>query len=382
MIFLFWFFIAIVFYTYFGYPIVLIYCAWVKQLLKKNEQTTLQDSTLPLITVVIAAYNEEKHITKKIQDTLNLSYPKEKRDILVFSDASSDRTDEIVRSFEKEGVRLLRIEGRKGKTYCQNKAVEEAKGDIIVFTDATSILQENSLLKIVQPFKDTQVGCVGGALQYAPHYGATDNIGENEGMYGKFEHFIKKKESECLSVIGVSGAFYAVRKEAYVSLPDYVISDLIEPLIVRKYGYKSVYQPSAVCVDYTASSHGNEFHRKIRTILRGMNGLFWAKQLMNPLRHPIVSWQIFSHKTLRWSAPYILLILFFVHAGIVLVGGGTLYTVLFYFHIGIYIGAVVGCKSSLRIFRVMYYVMMLNVAAFIASIQFLRGKNMIVWETK
>jgi cellulose synthase/poly-beta-1,6-N-acetylglucosamine synthase-like glycosyltransferase len=205
LVFIYFFSILLLFYTYFGHPILLFFLS----LFKKNNIVYL-DGYLSSVSIIIAAYNEEKVIEDKINNTFEIDYPKDKFEIIVFSDASTDKTDEIVGRYQEKGVKLLRIEGKKGETYCQNKAVEIAKGKIIVFSDANSIYQKDAIKKLVRNFKDEQVGCVSGELKYIS--GKDINRDNNsEGIYWKYEKILKRLESKISSLVGANGAVYAVR---------------------------------------------------------------------------------------------------------------------------------------------------------------------------
>ena len=203
----FWLATAALFYTYFGYPLfVYLYSlAFPKSIAKSDFE--------PTVTILITAYNEEKAIRSKLENTFQIEYPKDKLEILVASDGSSDRTDEIVKEFAGQSVKLFRQEGRKGKTYTQNKAVEKATGEIIIFSDATTDYQPNVLREILPNFADETIGCVAGKLIYVDE--AETDVGKGAKSYWNYETFIKESESRACSLIGASGCLYSVRKSAY-----------------------------------------------------------------------------------------------------------------------------------------------------------------------
>ncbi|MDD4364019.1 MAG: glycosyltransferase family 2 protein, partial [Atribacterota bacterium] len=235
MIIIYYFSILLLSYIYLGYPLSL----YSLSLFKKYNIIYLV-GYLPSVSIIIAAYNEEKVIEDKIKNTLELDYPKEKLEIIVFSDSSKDNTDDIVKRYEKVGVKLLRIEGRKGKTFCQNRAVKHAKGEIVVFSDANSIYQSDAIKKLVRNFADKQIGCVSGELKY---FSSDNNNDKNsEGFYWKYEKMIKRLESKNSSLVGANGAIYAVRKKLYVFLEDFAISDFTEPLMIFKNGCRVIYE--------------------------------------------------------------------------------------------------------------------------------------------
>ena len=208
-----WCLVALVCYAYIGYPCLLAVLASVRP--RKIELAPIQ----PVVTVIIAAFNEEKDIGRKLEMVLALDYPPERRQIVVASDGSTDRTHEIVESFAARGIELVVLPKQAGKTAAQNLAVMQARGDILVFTDATTSIAPNAIRKLVEPFADARVGCTGAQLEYESAAGTA--IGRGGGLYWRYEKLIKELESRANSLIGVSGCLYAVRRKLYTPIaPD------------------------------------------------------------------------------------------------------------------------------------------------------------------
>jgi len=293
-----------IFYVYFGYALLLGAVSFFHR-----RRVVLDEAYQPTVAIIIAAYNEEAVIGEKIENSLKLEYPREKREIIAFSDASSDRTDKIVESYTDQGVKLLRIEGRKGKTYCQNEAVKIATGEILVFSDANSMYQPDAINKLVRHFADERVGCVAGELRYR---GGGEAV-EGERTYWRYDQTLKRLESKVSSLVTANGAIYAVRKNFYEPLQADVISDFVEPLRIAQKGYRVIYEPEAVAWETTAKDPKKEFQRRVRIVTRSVHSLLRGKSLLgllNPFRYGFFSIQLWSHKVLRWfSGIFLVLIL-------------------------------------------------------------------------
>ncbi len=303
---IFYFFVAIILYVYIGYPLLIsLIAAMRKRTVNKN------DDHEPTVTLIISAYNEAAVIEQKLQNCLALDYPKPKLEIVVFSDASTDATDAIVQRYEAQGIILIRLPERRGKTAGQNLAVNYAQGEIIVFSDANAFYRPDAIRKIVRNFSDPSVGCVCGELIYVPE--GENPIGEAENVYWGYEKFLKRQENRAASILGANGSIYAVRKNLYVPLADDIISDFIEPLTIIEQGYRVVYEPAALCFERTTSNFREEYQRKKRIINRSFYSLLHHSTFLNPFKYPMLSFQLFSHKILRWFIAFYLPVLFFVN---------------------------------------------------------------------
>ena len=375
----FWWTIFLVVYIYFGYPFLLGFLA-----LFRRGQVKIDEVYEPTVSLIIAAYNEEAVIGKKVENSLELDYPKDKLEGIVFSDASTDRTDEIVKGYADQGIKLLRIEGRKGKTYCQNEAVQIAKGEILVFSDANSIYEPDAIKKLVPHFADEHVGCVSGELRYR---GGGEAV-EGERTYWQYDQSLKRLESKVSSLVTANGAIYAVRKNLYEPLQADAISDFIEPLKIVQKGYRVLYEPKAVAQETTAKDPKKEFQRRVRIVTRSVHSFLRDKSLLsllNPLQYGIFSIQLWSHKILRWlSGILLLLILAF---NIPLVGHGWVYSVLLAGQVAFYLLALWGGISEgvlkqqpLKLPHVAYY-FLLSCYAMLKGVYYgLRGHTMITWQ--
>lgn len=369
---IFWLSFGLILYVYLLYPIILWTLA---RVLVKNFN---KSPFTPLVSIIITAFNEEKDIASKIENTLSLNYPREQMEIIVASDGSTDRTNHIVRGYENRGVKLIAFPENRGKTIAQNNAVTEAQHDIVIFMDAASYCEPNALRKLVGHFADHRIGAVAGRINFV---NSNDNIvTESQGLYWKYEQMLKQCESKLGRLVGVDGPLYAVRKKLYVPLPLDIISDLITPLLVIQNGYHVVFEPGAIAHEKATVTTGDELTTRRRLVLRGLYGLFRYPALLNPLARPMLFWQIISHKILRWLVGFYFIAM--------IIASLFLLTDLFYYCalVGmlVFLGlASIGLqrpRNSNLIFTVPYYFTLVNWAALLGTIDFLRGKRVIAWK--
>lgn len=372
----FWTSVFLIFYTYAGYSMLIIALSRFF-----NNRVARKEGYTPKVTFLITAYNEEKNIAQKLENTLSLDYPKDRLEILVASDGSTDGTDEIVKGYAAKGVRLLRVEGRVGKTGTQNRAVEAATGEVIIFSDATTTYETGNIRNIVRNYADPEVGAVSGRYEYFNPTGAA--IGTGNILFWKYENLIKSSQTRIKTISGCCGCIYSVRKKAYEPLPPDIISDLCEPLKILEKGYRIVFEPEAVAYEETTEKAGEEFKMRIRVISRGMRGLFYMKRLFNPLRFPFVAFQLFSHKVLRWMIPFFMI---GILASNLFLLESPFYRVtmalqaVFY---GMALLAWLGEKADirLRVFSIPLYFSTVNIASLVSLYKTLKGFKAVTWET-
>jgi len=365
---MFWIFFGIIGYIFFGYPtLVFLVSKFVKRLVRKKPNT--QDQ-LPTVTLIIAAYNEAMVIKKKIENTLAIDYPKDKLQVIVFSDGSTDHTDAIVKSYSSVGIELMRIEGRVGKTECQNQVIVQATGEIVVFSDANSMYDWQAIKNLVRNFSDDKIGCVVGELRYRK------NEKSDEGLYWKLEQFLKKKESVIDSCLGANGAIYAVRKDLYIPLPSDAISDFIEPFKIYAQGFRVVYEPSAFCTE-TVLENKTEFLRKRRIITRTMRSLPHISEFLNPFRYGWYSISLWSHKILRWFPAVFLIVLFIANTFLL---DQPFFQITFILQISFYVFAFIGIFYHKKIFSIPYLFIVMHIAALYAIGDIFIGKKTTTWK--
>src|SRR5437588_8217801 len=292
---LFWAGAAALLYAYAGYPALV----WLVS--RVRPRAVLRGSAEPAVTVVITAYNEERDLARKLENTLALDYPADKLEIIVASDCSSDRTDEIAREFAPRGVRLHRQAERLGKTAAQNAAIALAQGEVILFSDATTLYQREVLRAMAPNFADPSVGCVAGRLVYVDD--SRSAVGSGAKSYWGYETFLKTHESRACSLTGVCGCLYAVRRSAYVPLYHEACSDFIIATKMVEQGLRAVYEPGAVCVEETNQRADKELKARVRIITQTLSDLWRNRAMLNPLISGFYAIQLFSHKVMRYLAP-------------------------------------------------------------------------------
>lgn len=377
----FWASIILICYTYFIYPVVItILSLFIRKKVYKRDIE-------PAVSLLITAYNEEKNIGKKIENSLGINYPSDKFEIIVASDGSDDETDNIVRSYQNNDrnihVRLHRVEGRVGKTATQNSAIKICKGDIIIFSDAASIYDKESIGAIVRNYADENVGAVSGMYEYVN----TEKVSAGKGtsLFWDIENYIKKRQTKIRTITGCCGCIYSVRRDLYEDLPAEIISDLVEPLKIVEKGYRIVFEPMAIAYEDIAGKTRDEFKMRIRVIVRGIKGMLYMKKLYNLKKYPFIAFQLISHKVIRWLVPFFCIFIFIT--SIMLSKHSSLYAFLLYSQIIFYIFAIIGYmnekkKKSSKIFYIPLYFCIVNLASLISIFKVIKGENIITWETK
>ncbi len=370
----FWVCAALLVYVYLGYPLLLMVVA----AFHRRKQPA-PDYTPP-ISILIAAYNEENSIAKKLRETLDLDYPGEK-EILVLSDCSTDQTDTIVRNFGDPRVQLLRMEERRGKTFAQNVGVKHAKSDVLIFSDATTVYHPMALRYLVSNYRDTAVGAAGGRIEFFDARGDSPT-GPGTITFWSYENMIKTLQSRIRTITGFSGCIYSVRKSAYTELADDIVSDLIQPLCVIKQGYRLIFEDRALAYEETTRSSKQEFSMRVRNITRSIRGLASFSELLNPFRFPWVSFQLLSHKIMRWMVALYLVFMFLSNLFLLHVPffRGTFYVQLAFYGFAA-LSLVLPVQRWLRPLGLPLYFCTLNTAVLFSLMELIRGKKYVVWQT-
>lgn len=377
---LFWLSVCFIVYSYTGY----LFLLWVLSLFWKADPGKKEVTRLPTVSLLISAYNEDRVIEKKLLNSLELDYPKEMLEIVVVSDASEDGTDRIVQRHTDSGVKLRRFEGHIGKTACLNKAVPSANGEIVVFSDANSQYDRDALRYLVQWFEDETVGFVSGRTVYIAREGA-DSF-SSTGLYSHIERLTKALESKISSCVGADGAIFAIRKNLYPMLQDYDINDLVIPLKIVRQGYRGVLEEAAYCVEESAGSAQGEFRRHIRITARSLRAIFNHVGLLNPFKYPLFSFQLLSHKLIRFLTPFAIVFALLLNAIIVFARGGENYIVMLVLQAVLYVLWGLGYfKIKLPLatraasFANTFFVV--NLAILIGWVKYLQGDTYTTWNT-
>ncbi len=377
---LFWLSLAMVVYIYVGYPVVI-------KLIAARPKTIASDvAHQPTVSILIAAFNEEKEIENTIRNKLALDYPQDKLEIIVVSDESEDRTDEIVENIAKDSaisIKLVRQIPRKGKTSGLNLIVPEAMGEIIVFSDANSLYAPNALSELVKNFADMKVGYVTGKMVYTSEDGSL--VGDGCSSYMKYENWLREQETKVGSIVGVDGGVDAMRRELYETLNADQLPDFVQPLKVAEKDYRVIYEPSALLKEEALDDPGREYSMRVRVSLRALWALHDMRQLLNPLKHGVFSFQLISHKLLRYLA-FIPLIWAFM-ANCFILDEGAIYVLAFLGQIAFYGLAYKGKQSTTDenapvYYTLPYYFTLLNVACLHASWRYIKGEKQVIWKPR
>jgi cellulose synthase/poly-beta-1,6-N-acetylglucosamine synthase-like glycosyltransferase len=373
---IFWAALVAMGYVFVGYPLLLLIIGSVVR-----RRPVPPATTVPTVSLIVSAYNEEKIIGEKLENCLSLDYPPEKLEILVVSDASTDSTDVIVARYAYEGIKLRRMPTRGGKTAGLNAVVPLAQGDIVVFSDANALYAPDAIQKLVRNFADPAVGCVTGDSRYT--HLETSYVGKSENTYWDYERSVKMRESALGSMVGADGAIFAIRRHLYWSLRAEDINDFVIPLQIVSQGYRCVFEPEAVCYENAVVHFEEEFRRKVRVVNRSWNGLFRVKELLNPLRYGWFAIQLISHKPLRWLTPL------FLGA---LLGSSLALAPTHWFYAGMAMGQVgwyaLGLLGALletwhvhhRWLSFPCYFLLMNVASIAGFCRYLGGEKINIWE--
>lgn len=383
MDYLFWILLFIVFYSYLGYPLLLLIFNVYKRIFNKKDNSQIEYK--PEITLFVAAYNEADFINQKIANSLNLNYPKDKIQYLWITDGSTDKTPNIL-SEHNEFI-VLHSNERNGKTGAINRGMQYVKTPIVIFSDANTELNKNAILEIVNQFKNPKVGCVAGEKRIAPQ--DKDNaVNSGEGFYWKYESFIKKNESIFNSTIGAVGELFAIRANLYEKIEsDTILDDFVISLRIAQKGYKIKYTAKAYATERASVNINEELKRKNRIAYGGFQAISRLKGLLNPFKNPILSFQYISHKLLRWTlVPLSIISLFFVNFYLSIINSWEgVYTYLFYLQVIFYLFVLLGWvlqskKTRLKVIFAPYYVFIMNLSEIIGFIRFLRKKQTVNWE--
>jgi cellulose synthase/poly-beta-1,6-N-acetylglucosamine synthase-like glycosyltransferase len=367
--------IAIIVFTYAGYPALMFALSLILR------RPVRRDDITPRVSVIIAAYNEERDIEAKLKSTLALDYPRDRMEIIVASDCSTDRTDDIVRSFGARGVILRQQSERFGKTVAQNRAVKVSSGEILVFSDATTMLEPDAIRKIVRNFADPEVGCVSGQLIYADAF--SSGVAKGCRSYWSYEKFLKRCESRIGSLVGVSGCLYAVRRICHARLAGDMIDDFAIATEIHLQGLRVVYEPEAIAVEVANRRARDEFRMRVRVINQTLSALHRYRHTLNLFRHKMFGFQMIAHKALRYAIPLPLI------AALIASGwasGSVVWLrVAFIGQLAIHAAAVAGFirerrKLKLGPLAMPYYFALTNVASLVAFLKALRGESYMVWQ--
>lgn len=360
-------------YSYFFYPLIL------KTIpaRKVAEHEVLADVELPKLSLIIAAHNEEVLIREKLENALQINYPKDRLEIIVASDFSTDITDSIVESYADKGVRLVRADERKGKEYAQLCAIRASVGEILVFSDTATRIPAEAFRQLANRFADERIGAVSSEDQFVSNDGRV--VGE--GAYVRYEMWLRRLESARAGLVGLSGSFFAARREACDQWDIYSPSDFNTGLNCAKQGLVAVTCPDVVGIYKDVKDPGLEYRRKMRTVIRGITAIARHPEVLNPFSMGLFAFQVWSHKIMRWGVPWFMLV--FAIVTLLQQGHGIIYILALGAQLVFYSLAIAGWLSSVMrenaVVRIVFFFVQTNLALAQAMLMFLFGKRVIVW---
>jgi cellulose synthase/poly-beta-1,6-N-acetylglucosamine synthase-like glycosyltransferase len=340
------------------------------------------DASLPMVTVTLPAYNEERRLAAALDAVLASDYPREKLHVVVVSDASTDATDEIARSYADRGVELLRLPTRQGKTAGENASRAVVRGSVVINTDASVRIAPGAIRALASAFADPTVGVASGHDISV----SADNAGrvQGEGSYVDFEMELRARETAWYGIVGASGCLFAIRRELHAEhLPEMLSRDFASALVAREHGYRAVSVPAAHVYVPRAGALSAEYRRKVRTMARGMRTLWFKRHLLNPFKYGFFAFALWSHKVARWLV-YPAAVLALLALGVLAITLPWARLLLVAALAGIALGAmarrVVDSRSAGALVRLAAFGYAANVAGLAAWWEFLKGSEMAVWE--
>ena len=381
--FLFWASFLLIFYTYIGYAMLLWLLVRLKKIFFKTKKyQKIAENDLPKVSIVVAAYNEKDFIKQKIENTLALDYPKNKLEYIFVTDGSTDETPEIVAQYPE--IRWFHSSERKGKMAAIQRVMPKIKNEIVVFTDANTLLNKNALRNIVRHYENEKIGAVAGEkrIQVAA---ADDASSAGEGFYWKYESKLKQWDFALYSVVGAAGELFSVRRKLYEDVPhDTIIEDFYMTLKIAQKGYRVAYEPQAFAIETASASVTEELKRKIRIAAGGLQAIFRLRDLLNPFKYGILCFQYVSHRVLRWTITPLMLPLLLL-CNLILAQINIFYQFVLMFHLLFYAMAFIGFllknkELKIKIFFIPYYFCMMNYAVYQGFLRITQNKQSAVWE--
>ena len=364
-------------YSYFIYPAILLALPK-KNMIKISPNPESEGRALPFLTLIITAYNEEHQIKEKIKNTLEVDYPMEKCEILIASDGSTDNTNQFVKEFQGQGVRLIEVAERRGKENAQLSAIHEAKGDILIFSDVATQIPKEAIKRIAVTFENEKIGALSSEDRFISEEGKI----AGEGAYVKYEMWLRRLEAKTKSLVGLSGSFFACRKIICTNWDINVPSDFNTALNCVAHGLVAISHPGVLGYYPNLKDESKEYQRKLRTVIRGMAAIVHKPSVLNPFKFGLFAFEIVSHKIMRWLVPWFQLTLFV--SNLLIWQTHNLLALLLAGQVAFYLLALTGWLSttsrSMSLFKIPYFFMQVNIAIAHAGILFLLGKRITKWE--
>ncbi len=378
-----WMSMALIFYTYIGYGLLLYLLVKVRRAFKGKRKTTALNVNFPTLTLIVAAYNEQDIIEEKIKNTLALSYPKDRIQYVFVTDGSTDDTVDVIKKYNQ--ITLMHLDERMGKINAVHRVMEQVTSEIVVFTDANTFLNNDALVNITRNYGDEAVGAVAGEKRVKVSEVSDATAGEE--FYWRYESALKRWDSELYSVVGAAGELFSIRTKLYEPvLPDTILDDFMISLLIAQKGYRIVYEPTSYAVETASANTSEELKRKIRIAAGGIQSILRLKPLLNPLRFPLLSFQYISHRVLRWTiTPVCMIIALFCNILLAFNTQATIYIVLLAAQFLFYISAVFGWffekkEIKIKVFFIPFYFCLMNYAVLAGINRYFQKSQSAIWE--
>jgi cellulose synthase/poly-beta-1,6-N-acetylglucosamine synthase-like glycosyltransferase len=378
---IFWLSLAVILYTYAGYPLLLLILVKLKDLFIKQKKA-VNNTALQSVTLIVAAYNEEAIIAQKIENTLRIDYPKELLHIIFITDGSTDNTAAIVSGYPQ--ITLLHAPERKGKLAAMNRAMQHVNTDIVVFSDANGMLNSGAIKNLLKHYADEKVGAVSGEKKII--HNEKEIVSKGEGAYWRYESALKMLDSRLCTVVGAAGELFSIRTRLYTPLPEnIIIEDFVQSLRVCMNGYVVRYEPTAWSEEVASPDIEEEMERKIRISAGGFQAMAMLTGLFNVFRYPILFFQYFSHRVLRWTICPLALAAAFVSAWLLAISGNLFYGVMAAGQTVFYLLALAGWLLAKRgqrplFFYFPFYFTFMNFCVFAGFFRWVSGKQQATWK--
>lgn len=383
MIIAFWVSLFIIIYTFVGYGFLLLILIRIKRLFKKTK-TLVAGTQLPTVSLLIAAYNEEDLIEEKVKNTFSLIYPKDKLQVIFITDGSTDRTAEKLNKYDD--LLLLHEDIRAGKMAAIKRAIPFIHGEITIFTDANTFLNEGAINELVKHYQDEKVGAVAGEKKILVGETA-DASSAGEGFYWKYESLLKKWDYELYSNVGAAGELFSIRTALYQPVEsDTIIDDHMIAMRIAEKGYIIAYEPGAYAMETASANTAEELKRKIRIAAGGLQSILRLKKAANPFNYPVLTFQYISHRVLRWTiTPFLLILALILNAWIVTWNDQLVYKILFVAQALFYVLSLVGWffesrNMRIKAFFIPYYFCVMNYAVIAGIFRYLKKNQSAAWE--
>lgn len=380
---IFWICAGIIFYNYIGYGIILMMLTGTKRLFANRKHADQSAAGLPGVTLVVAAYNEEAVIEEKIKNCLSLNYPEDRLHFLFITDGSTDSTMKVIHRYPR--ICLLHEPERKGKSAALNRAMQYVSTPVTVFCDANTMLNRSAIRRIVRHYRSSRTGGVSGEKKIQVQKDNTA-MGSGEGLYWKYESFLKRLDASLYTVTGAAGELFSIRTTLWSPVPENVIlDDFVISTRINLRGYRIAYEPFAYASELPSASLAEEKKRKVRISSGAFQSMVMLKEVFNIFKHPVLFFQFFSHRFLRWTLTPLSFPVLFVTNMFLALPGGIFYKITLLSQILFYLLAWIGYHSrsgsrKVKALKIFHYIFFMNYSVYLGFFRFLKGNQSGVWE--